>query len=73
MIAVETEFPLLPAGLRASRPAERRGIRRDHVRLLVIDRETTADNLQPRAHRGERDLFRRERVGLRSTGGDQPF
>ena len=40
MIAVETEFPLLPAGLRASRPAERRGIRRDHVRLLVIDRET---------------------------------
>lgn len=38
MIAVPTEFPPLPPSLRASRPAEQRGIRRDHVRLLVIDR-----------------------------------
>ncbi|HXA42826.1 MAG TPA: S-adenosylmethionine:tRNA ribosyltransferase-isomerase [Candidatus Solibacter sp.] len=28
----------LPAELRASRPAELRGIRRDHVRLMVVDR-----------------------------------
>lgn len=38
MIAVPTDFPALPPSLRASRPAERRGVRRDHVRLLVIDR-----------------------------------
>jgi S-adenosylmethionine:tRNA ribosyltransferase-isomerase len=42
VISVETDFPLLPPGLRASRPAERRGIRRDQVRLLVIDREAGA-------------------------------
>jgi len=42
VIAVETEFPLLPPALRASRPAERRGIRRDQVKLLVIDRKAEA-------------------------------
>jgi len=42
MIAVETGFPPLPEALRASRPAERRGIRRDQVRLLVIDRHAEA-------------------------------
>jgi len=42
MIAVETDFTQLPSALRASRPAERRGIRRDHVKLLVIDRKTEA-------------------------------
>lgn len=31
-------LPPLPGVLRASRPAARRGLRRDHVRLLVIDR-----------------------------------
>jgi len=31
-------FPELPAGLRAALPAELRGLRRDGVRLLVIDR-----------------------------------
>src|SRR5437879_8901884 len=30
----------LPAGLSAKEPPERRGIRRDQVRLLVIDRKT---------------------------------
>ena len=42
MIAVETGFPPLPQALRASAPAERRGIRRDQVRLLVIDRQAEA-------------------------------
>jgi S-adenosylmethionine:tRNA ribosyltransferase-isomerase len=31
-------LPALPPALRASRPAARRGVRRDHVRLLVVDR-----------------------------------
>jgi S-adenosylmethionine:tRNA ribosyltransferase-isomerase len=31
-------LPALPPSLRASRPAARRGVRRDHVRLLVIER-----------------------------------
>jgi S-adenosylmethionine:tRNA ribosyltransferase-isomerase len=35
-------FPPLPTRLRSSRPAELRGVRRDHVRLLVIDRERGA-------------------------------
>jgi S-adenosylmethionine:tRNA ribosyltransferase-isomerase len=33
-------LPELPRELRASRPAARRGVRRDHVRLLVVDRAT---------------------------------
>jgi S-adenosylmethionine:tRNA ribosyltransferase-isomerase len=35
-------YPRLPAGLRASRPAELRGLARDGVRLLVIDRATNS-------------------------------
>jgi S-adenosylmethionine:tRNA ribosyltransferase-isomerase len=31
-------LPALPPRLRASRPAARRGARRDHIRLLVVDR-----------------------------------
>ena len=42
MIAVETDFPQLSPAQRASRPAERRGIRRDQVKLLIIDREAKA-------------------------------
>ena len=34
--------PPLPPRLRASKPAARRGVRRDHVRLLVVDRATCA-------------------------------
>ena len=42
MIAVGTDFPPLPPALRASRPSERRGVRRDQVRLLVVDRQAEA-------------------------------
>ena len=35
---IGTALPTLPRSLRASRPAARRGVRRDHVRLLVVDR-----------------------------------
>jgi S-adenosylmethionine:tRNA ribosyltransferase-isomerase len=35
---IETALPPLPPALRASGPASRRGVRRDHVRLLVVDR-----------------------------------
>ncbi len=38
MIATATDLPTLPAALRASGPAERRGVRRDRVRLMVVDR-----------------------------------
>ena len=37
---VECALPALPPALRASRPAAARGLRRDHVRLLVVDRAT---------------------------------
>ena len=37
---IDTALPPLPPELRASRPAARRGVRRDHVRLLVIDRSS---------------------------------
>jgi S-adenosylmethionine:tRNA ribosyltransferase-isomerase len=36
--AAAAALPALPPALRASRPAARRGVRRDHVRLLVVDR-----------------------------------
>ena len=39
---IGTALPALPRALRASRPAARRGIRRDHVRLLVVDRAAGA-------------------------------
>jgi S-adenosylmethionine:tRNA ribosyltransferase-isomerase len=35
---IGTALPALPPALRASVPAARRGVRRDHVRLLVVDR-----------------------------------
>jgi S-adenosylmethionine:tRNA ribosyltransferase-isomerase len=35
-----TALPALPPSLRAARPSARRGVRRDRVRLLVIDRAT---------------------------------
>jgi S-adenosylmethionine:tRNA ribosyltransferase-isomerase len=35
---IDTTLPSLPPSLRASRPAPRRGVRRDRVRLLVVDR-----------------------------------
>src|SRR5215472_8713429 len=35
-------LPALPRALRASRPAARRGVRRDHVRLLVVERAAGA-------------------------------
>jgi S-adenosylmethionine:tRNA ribosyltransferase-isomerase len=35
---IDTALPPLPPSLRASRPAARRGVRRDRVRLLVVDR-----------------------------------
>jgi S-adenosylmethionine:tRNA ribosyltransferase-isomerase len=35
---IDTALPALPAALRATTPAARRGVRRDHVRLLVVDR-----------------------------------
>jgi S-adenosylmethionine:tRNA ribosyltransferase-isomerase len=35
---IDTALPALPPALRASKPAARRGVRRDHVRLLVVDR-----------------------------------
>ncbi|TCP21053.1 S-adenosylmethionine:tRNA ribosyltransferase-isomerase [Scopulibacillus darangshiensis] len=37
----------LPAELEAAKPAERRGLRRDHVNLMVLDRETgdTVDDI----------------------------
>ena len=39
MIAMASAaLPSLPPALRASRPAAARGVRRDHVRLLVVDR-----------------------------------
>jgi S-adenosylmethionine:tRNA ribosyltransferase-isomerase len=39
-MSVAAALPPLPAELRASLPAELRGLRRDHVRLLVVDRAT---------------------------------
>ena len=36
--AVRPALPALPPALRASRPAARRGVRRDRVRMLVVDR-----------------------------------
>ncbi len=42
MIRAHPGFEPLPAVLRASRPAELRGLRRDGVRLMVIDRAANA-------------------------------
>jgi S-adenosylmethionine:tRNA ribosyltransferase-isomerase len=42
VIAAAAGLPALPPGLRASLPAERRGLRRDRVRLLVVDRQAGA-------------------------------
>jgi S-adenosylmethionine:tRNA ribosyltransferase-isomerase len=39
---ISAALPALPRALRASRPAARRGVRRDHVRLLVVDRAAGA-------------------------------
>jgi S-adenosylmethionine:tRNA ribosyltransferase-isomerase len=38
VIAEVETFPALPPALRAARPPELRGVRRDHVRLMVVDR-----------------------------------
>jgi S-adenosylmethionine:tRNA ribosyltransferase-isomerase len=40
--APRIEFRPLPPELRASSPAERRGLRRDEVRLLLVDRDAAA-------------------------------
>lgn len=42
MIAQVEAFPALPPALRAARPPELRGVRRDRVRLMVIDRAAGA-------------------------------
>jgi len=60
----------LPPELEAASPPEARGLRRDHVRLLAVDRATVWHPYAPMPAQSEPLLVRSARVAKRLTSDE---